>query len=98
MNQSEAITKAEKHAKELKYETQHMDVQVTKYETPWNPWLRKEYDDEYSSKRKKLLEGKEYWAVYFSIKKRKDISHFGGDICVFIDIETGEIITNVRGK
>ncbi|MHA1220235.1 MAG: hypothetical protein ACTSQB_00725 [Candidatus Heimdallarchaeota archaeon] len=98
MNQSEAIIVAEKHARELGYKTSKMDYRVEKYDTHINPWLREDYTDEYCMERKALLKGKVYWAVYFSLKKVNGKGHFGGDICVFIDVITGIIITNVRGK
>ncbi|HUT81930.1 MAG TPA: hypothetical protein VMZ29_12065 [Candidatus Bathyarchaeia archaeon] len=99
MNQTEVIKLAEKHAAELGYDIPSMKVIVEKYNKPWNRWLRKTSTDEYCVERKNLLKGKTYWAVYFSHNEEVDGRRYrGGDICVFIDVTTSEIITNVRGK
>ena len=41
MNQSEAIIKAEKHARNLGYKTSSMDVIIEQYDIHWNRWLSK---------------------------------------------------------
>ncbi len=40
------------------------------------------------------LESRKYWAIYYRPKK----SQFGGDLFIFIDKNTGEIIDYLRGQ
>lgn len=94
VTQNEALEIATGHAKKLGYRTDSMQPSCEKLNTPWNKWLAKEDDDEFTAPRKKLLEGKEYWAIYFSPKTKQ----FGGDIAVFVDAQTGKVLTDVRGK
>ena len=91
IDQFKALQIAAKYSDELGYNTSLMKAKIEKYNIPKNRYLND--DSEYSMVRRKLLEGKIYWTVYFTPKKKK-----GGDICVFIDEKTGEIISNIRGK
>ena len=93
-----AIGIANKEAKKLGYDVESMNIKITKYNTPWNEYLSKESKTEYDIERKKRLTNKEYWAVYYYPKPQKDQVMKGGDICIFVDANNGEIITNIRWK
>ncbi|MFW9921796.1 MAG: hypothetical protein ACFFDW_00715 [Candidatus Thorarchaeota archaeon] len=99
MNETEAISKAKDYITKLGYNPSTMKVKVKEYNTPWNPWLRVSCLDEYCVERKRILAGKTYWAVYFSHDDSIDGKRMrGGDVCVFIDVQLGGILTEVRGK
>jgi hypothetical protein len=94
MTKDNAMKVAQDTAKVLGYEVENMNSEVTFYDKPWNVFFPKECDYDYCIKRKKTLEGKLYWAVYFSpIQYQK-----GGDICVFVDTAAGNVLTLYRGK
>jgi len=94
IEQLEAVNIAKKHAKALGYKVSSMSIEFEKCDKPVNRWVSEKRDSSYILERKKLLEGKVYWAIYLGPIKRQ----FGGDICVFVDANTGEVISNIRGK
>ena len=98
ITKDKAIEIANKEAKKLGYDIESMNIKITKHNTPWNEYLPKESETEYDVERKKQLTNKEYWAVYYYPKQEKNYPILGGDICIFVDSSSGEIITNIRGK
>jgi hypothetical protein len=89
----DAIGIASIEAKKLGYDVENMEVTAAEYDNPQNPYL--DSDNEYCSERKEKLKGKQYWAVYYS---GKGLNSLGGDICVFVDKQSGKVITDYRGK
>jgi len=93
ITEDKAIELANKEAKNLGYNIESMKVKVTHYSTSSNEYLS-DSDEEYYVVRRNKLKNKEYWAVYYSNPKFKK----GGDLCIFIDSSTGDVLTNIRGK
>lgn len=94
-----AIKIANEEAKQLGYDLEIMSVKATLYNTPWNEYLSKDSIDEYSVERRDKLKNRRYWAVYYYLDPEKVGTRYkGGDLCIFIDSTTGEIITDIRGK
>ena len=89
-----AIKLSHDTATALGYKLVDMNSKVSFYDKPWNEFFTKEDNSEYCSDRKKILEGKSYWAVYFYPKQNGK----GGDICIFIDVASGQVLTMYRGK
>lgn len=98
ITKEKAIEIANKEAKELGYDVESMNIELTKYNTPWNKYLPKESETEYDMERRKKLTNKEYWAVYYYPKPQRNQVVKGGDICIFIDANNGDVITNIRWK
>lgn len=94
ITKEEVIEIANKEAIRLGYDINMMEIKVTKHTTPWNTYLKKDNNSEYALVRKEKLINKEYWAVYYAPKNMQ----LGGDICIFIDSSTGEVLTSLRGK
>lgn len=93
-----AMQIANKEAANLGYNIASLNLKVSKYNTPWNEYLPKESKAEYYTERKKKLANREYWAVYYYPKQDKNNVVKGGDFCIFVDANSGEIITNARWK
>jgi len=93
ISNGKALSIAQKEAKKLGYQTESMDVEATLYKTHWNRILPKDSTDEYYLERQDKLKGRIYWAVYFSPS-----GSLGGDVCIFVDSTTGEILTDYRGE
>jgi len=99
IKKEKAVEIANKEAIKLGCEIKSMDMQVDKYNVPWNLCLPKHSESRYVIEKQSKLANKEYWAVYYFYNPKKtEVIHKGGDICVFIDTKTGEIITTYRGK
>jgi hypothetical protein len=103
IKRDDAVKIAENEALRLGYEkADSMDLVVAWYNTSSNHYLTYQQVDEYSLEKKNKLKNKEYWAVFFSPRgEEKDgyfITTLGGNICIFIDAMTGEILTEIRGK
>ncbi len=97
--EQEAIEIANIEIKKLGYDKKAMNIKVTFHETPYNDYLPKGNTSDYIIERRNKLKNKKYWAVYYyRASKEIGIIHKGGDICVFIDVFSGDIITNYRGK
>ena len=69
-----------------------LKVEATKYNTPWNKYLPKD-NKAYDNDRNKLKD-REYWAVYY----HNPIYKKGGDLCIFIDANSGNVISKIRWK
>lgn len=94
-----ATSIASKKAIELGYDIKSMNLEVSLNNTPWNKCLPQYSGEPALDKMREKLANKEYWFVYYSPKTQgKDEKIFGGDLCIFIDSKTGEIITHIRGK
>ncbi len=86
ITEDKAIELANKEGKKLGYDVDSMRVKATHYTTPSNPYLS-DSDDRYTLERRDKLKNKEYWAVYYVNPKFTK----GGDLCIFIDSNTGEV-------
>jgi hypothetical protein len=94
-----AVEIATKELVKLGYDMHKMAMRITRCGTPWNEWLPKDSTSEYVKERQKRLENREYWAVYCYPKPTStEELYLGGDICVFVDSKTGDVITTYRGK
>jgi hypothetical protein len=89
-----AIEIASIEAARLGYDLKSMNVSTIQQDTPWNMLFPKDSKSDYDIERQERLAGKKYWLIYFSTKQNR----MGGDLGVFIDFNTGEIITLYRGK
>jgi len=94
----DALKLASKYAEELGYDVNSMNIEISKYNQPYNEYFPKDEKDEYAVERRNKLKGKNYFAVYFFTPIRGNIATSGGDVCVFIDTENGNILTDYRGK
>lgn len=83
-----------KHADGLGYKTAKMAMKVELKDVPWNYYLPRESDTPYVVCRRKLLAGRTYWMVSY----HPVATQLGGDLAVFIDYETHEILTDYRGQ
>ncbi len=97
ITKKEAIKIANKEVIKLGYDVKSMDVWISKYNTPWNAYLPKDSKSEYHIERQNKLKGKKYWAVNHTPKPSTGIV-LGGNVCIFVDANNGEIITSIRGK
>ena len=99
ITKNKAIELADIEAKKLGYDISIMNTRVDEYSTPWNEYLPKESNDQFSIEKKNKLKNKKYWAVYYYPNREKvGLGYKGGDFCIFIDSTTGEIITDIRWK
>ncbi|MFA5164181.1 MAG: hypothetical protein WC481_01265 [Candidatus Omnitrophota bacterium] len=95
ITQKEILVFANKEAARLGYDIESMDVYLDRYNAEWNKLISNNpsYLDCNPGLRDKLRSG--YWAVYYSPKRsfRK-----GGDLWIFINPNTGEIIGRIGGE
>lgn len=99
ITKKQAIKIATIEAKRLNYNVESIDLKISKHNTPWNEYLPQNSKSEYDIERQNKLQNREYVAIYYSLKpERKGEIIKGGDLCVFVDLNTGEIITIIRGK
>jgi hypothetical protein len=105
INKIEAIGIAENEAKRLKFDVDSMNMEISLWNTSTNKYLPYESVDDYSLEQKNKLKDKVYWAVYLNPRLKGNLEKdgfvtvtLGGDICIFIDAHTGEILAEIRGK
>ena len=87
---------ANKTAQELGYKLSEMTISIDENNSAWNNHISKVpfFESEFGQDVKKKLDNKKYWAVYYQPKR----TQLGGDLFVFIDKETKEVITVIRGQ
>lgn len=99
IGEKRAVEIADARGGELNTAGRKLKVRATRHSTPWNDCIPKETDTPYLKERMEKLKGKSYWAVYYYPdpgEGGKGVK--GGDFCVFVDAETGEVLTEVRWK
>lgn len=94
ISETKAIEIAKEEITNMGYEIAKMKMEISRHDTIFNKWLPEKSQSEYIAERQEKLKGKEYWAIYFY---RKD-NVLGGDVCIFVDTVTGEVLANYRGK
>lgn len=85
---------ANNKAKEIGYDIKEMKVELDKENTRWNEYIKKGPILENDNKLRLALKDRKYWAAYYAPKRIQ----FGGDLWIFIDKNTGEVITIIQGK
>ena len=98
ISQQEAASIAEREVISLGYDCGDMNCEISLHSEPWNKCLPKNSNYPYVLIRKRKLENRKYWMVYFYPISLNDIPVDGGDIGIFVDAKTGEVLTNYRGK
>jgi hypothetical protein len=88
---------ANKVAKDLGYDVENMILKADEKNTEWKEYVAyiKGMPPAFEAK----LKDRVYWAVYFQPIPDPDpnIVLVGGDLWVFIDANTGEVITHIKG-
>lgn len=88
-----AVEVANKKAKELKYDIQRLDVDLDEQNSKWNNYLATSRIKDWQPELVAPLENKNYWAVYYGPR----LFQYGGDLWVFVDKKSGEVITFIQG-
>ena len=90
-DQKVVIDIAKQKAKELNYNIKEMEIVIDNQNMEWSRYLAeiKKWQPELI----KPLENKDYVAVYYRPKKMQ----MGGDLWVFVDKQTGKVITVIQG-
>ena len=65
-----------------------------RYSTPWNELVPKGTTDKYLQQLAAKLKDRRYWLVYY----RSQATELGGDIAVFVDASSGEVIGVYGGR
>jgi len=99
ITEKDARNIAEQKIQEMGWKFEYKNiVEVYWSITPWDKYYPedKDYIDTlpYYSEMNKKLRGRKYWSVYYHPEDR---TIYGGDLCFFIDAETGEIIDIYKG-
>jgi len=93
ITENDAIKIAVEYLEQLDINTENSTIEAKKLNTPVNDCL---YDPTVHAEARKKLEGRTYWYIYFEpVPENPKHIIMGGDICVFIDAETGEVIERI---
>ena len=92
---SDILVIADAEAKRLGYDVDHMGISFDVYNSRWNERTANDAPDTAPAALLKKLEGRRYFAVYYSLMKEPMM---GGDLFVFVDRNTSEVIGVLRGK
>ena len=91
---SEILAIADKEAQKLGYDIERMGVSLDIDNSTWRDDLKTSEQSGAIPQIEGKLKDRHYWAVYYSPLEEQ----LGGDVFVFIDRDTGEILGIVRGK
>lgn len=95
----QAIAIASRAVMQFGYDSKDMNVQITFHKKPWNKILPRNCVSGYDRTRQNKLKGKSYWSVYYHQRPSSEGGlEKGGDACIFIDSETGEVLTSYGGE
>jgi hypothetical protein len=104
VSKEDAIILSNNFIKKLGYNLNEYDFEITEHNKPWNNQIKKDNTSSYHTERRKKLENKVYWSVDYSVKRKEStnkkiiIKQYGGDISVYIDKKSGEILTTYFGE
>ncbi len=87
---SEILAIADKEAQRLGYDSEHMSISFDIDNSQWKEYVAGISQSTVAAK----LNGKSFIAVYYGPMKEQ----LGGDLWVFIDRSSGEVIETLRGK
>lgn len=93
ISQEKALEIANNKAIELGYDISEMNIKIDKDHAEWDNYVKSGPISKYDMELLKKLEGKKYWIVRYIPKKIQ----FGGDLLVFIDKNSGEVISFLQG-
>lgn len=93
-----ALNIAQIKANELGCDINVMEVEIYEYTTPWNNLLPKDSESEYVLERQKKLKNKSYYLIYFFHNIGDTNIILGGDLGIFVEKSSGEILSIYRGK
>jgi len=89
-----AIDIADKKIKELNYDIQTMEIYLDDGNSKWNNYLLASHIEKDQPELVIPLKNRIYWAIYYAPR----LHQYGGDLWVFVDKETGVIITVIQGE
>lgn len=92
---SELLTIADKEATHLGYDVEHMSVSFDKYSSQWRNHLKSSEKEKEREEDLKDLEHRECWVIYYAPLEELTL---GGNLFIFIDRETGEVIKTIGGE
>ena len=91
---SEILAIADQEAKKIGYDVGQMGVSLDIYNSTWRDYLKTSERSGAIQEIEGKLNDRHYWAVYYSPLKEQ----LGGDLFVFIDRNTREVLGILRGK
>jgi hypothetical protein len=92
---SEILAVADQEAKRLGYDVEQMSVSFDVYNSQWRDYLKSLEGAGGMPDIEAKLKDREPLAVYYAPMKRFQL---GGDLWIFIDWNTGEVIETIRGE
>jgi len=95
----EAINIAGMELKKYGYRIYDMDVEADAGNRTWEEYLQStpDFTRQYGQELAKL-EGRHYWAIYFSPRPKPDTLQGGGDAFVFVERESLSVLSVIRLK
>jgi hypothetical protein len=94
-SRSKILDIADGEAQRLGYDIEHMSISFDIYNSKWSKYLHSMKELNALPKIQDKLKDRKFWAVYYA-PLRKHVR--GGDLWVFIDQDSGMIITTIRGE
>jgi len=95
VSEKAAVDIANGKAKELRYDPSDKKIRATFHTKPWNSCILKGATNKTSLAIRDKLTGKKYWFIYYS---HKNLNVYGGDMCIFVDADSSEVIAHVMWK
>jgi hypothetical protein len=94
VNAEKAISIANKEVERIKSQPALEVVAAKRLSNPWNDLVPKYSGDENARKLYSKLKHRTYWMISY----RPRSAELGGDVIVFVDASTGEVIHVYRGR
>ena len=94
ISNEEAIRIANKEVQRLKYDIDKLKIISDEKNTFWYKYISSGPILESNPDIKNKLDNRDFWAIYYGSREMR----LGGDVFIFIDKNTGEIILVIQGK
>ena len=91
---SKILSISDQEASRLKYNVDMMSLSFDFHNSKWNDYLKALEGIGGLPDVEDKLRGRDFWAVYYGPMKIQ----FGGDLWVFVDRDSADIITVIRGE
>lgn len=94
ISKKEVMEIANKEVARLKYNIEEMKIETDEENSHWKWYISKTKLIEKNQELETKLKNRNFWAIYYEPKKNQ----LGGDLFIFIDKNTGEVIGLLMGQ
>jgi hypothetical protein len=98
VSEREAIQIANREAVRLGYDVKKMSIEIDQNNSAWRSALASVDVLKMKPDLAKRLQHRDYWAIHYAPNQKLGPPVFGGELFVFVDKQTGDVIAHLMGQ